>query len=137
MMTDNSAITEQDSNDFARLTPDHIQANWELTQDGRDEIYKKAKKLIHELHHTQPEAEPEAELAHVVENIYYDGYDGLGGETQINDLYVILRMAPNRYKYYMFTMSHICGTVYEDEFELVSDFEYDSMSMNYFEYTEL
>jgi hypothetical protein len=74
-----------------------------------------------------------SEIAHVLEEIYYDGYDGLGGEAEIRDLYVILRSEYNRYIYYKFTMCHICGDRYEDDYEMVESFERDSMNMNFFE----
>jgi len=74
-----------------------------------------------------------SEIAHALEEIYYDGYDGLGGEAEIRDLYVILRSGYNRYIYYKFTMCHICGTRYEDDYEMVESFEKDSMNMKFFE----
>ena len=74
-----------------------------------------------------------SEIAHVLEEIYYDGYDGLGGEAEIRDLYVILRSGYNRYTYYKFTMCRICGARYEDDYEMVEIFERDSMNMKFFE----
>jgi len=101
----------------------------EEQDDSQNKLYAKALALM------QREIRDfSSEIAHVDENVYYDGYDGLGSETQINDLYVIIRVATNQYRYYMFTRSHICGSIYNDQYDLVSEFEENTMSMSWFEY---